>query len=118
MKTFECRQCKTVNSFVRPAAMTTVRCSNCGDVYVVYPDGAYYRFNYISYLRPIDTPRGQVTPWHLPNERPVDVGWYECRFQQHEPAVLRLWWNGYRFTVNGSAISMRGFMSFRGASVL
>lgn len=117
MITFECRHCMTVTTeHVRLDKREARRCSNCGEMYWVGEGNPATPMYPALRMRPIDTVSdfGVVSPWMLPRFRPVLPGWYDCRFTHLEPERVRLWWNGYRFTVNGRCVDMRGFLSFRG----
>lgn len=116
---FECERCDQpviVSTYARQRMETpqAERCRKCGAVHSILRGSA----SIISpVMAPIDA-AGRVSPWMLPWTRPVARGWYECRFTDVEPRVLRLWWNGLYFvsmdTWSGKRIRMQTFLSWRG----
>lgn len=67
-------------------------------------------------IYPIDTrPAMRYSAWRVYYTRPIVPGWYETRFSCIEPTILRLWWDGLRFTLaDGRPVAMSTFMGWRG----
>jgi len=70
--------------------MYPVRCRRCGachnkDGYIIHPP-----------MHPVSY-RGRISPWQLPEHRPIEPGPYEVRFRDTEPTLWRLHWDGDDF---------------------
>lgn len=66
-------------------------------------------------MMPIDAGT-KLSPWMLPQTRPIVDGIYECRFRGLD-APLRLWWNGRNFQAgytDSRAVQMATFLTWRG----
>lgn len=70
-------------------------------------------------IRPLDTANAlRYSAWRVFYTRPTVPGWYDTRFSCIEPVVLRLWWDGVRFTLaDGRPVAMPTFMGWRGLEV-
>lgn len=114
---YKCTEC---GAAVRiPVVVTTVSCKRCGDTLFVN-DGPVRRVYPALHMLPIDTkhtngPEYPPSKWMLPWTRPVVNGWYDCRFRNTEPHVLRLWWNGRTFTTGkGEPVNCSFLLTWRG----
>lgn len=117
---YECARCGARNEFslyVRARMMveaTVDRCNHCGAAHAVLRGDT----EVISRpMQPIDFPHGVVSAWILWKYRPVQIGKYECRFNDTEPNMIVLWWNGHFFQVSANDnrnVDMRTFMGWRG----
>jgi hypothetical protein len=112
----QCQVCKCniprnvyAETRARQGLNTRVECRVCG---TSYSDGERIGPR----IYPIDTHCGlRYSPWRVYYTRPVVPGWYETRFYDIEPKVLKLWWDGSRFTLaDGRPIAMETFMGWRG----
>jgi hypothetical protein len=74
-----------------------------GDVSVISPE-----------MLPIDV-AARTRPWMPSHTRPIIDGWYECRFPELEPRVLRLQWLGRGFYLRGNLVDSRTLLSWRGS---
>lgn len=59
----------------------------------------------------LEVPHRRLSPWHLHYTRPVDSGWYECRFDQLR---VCLYWDGRNFKDGEKIVSTRTLSGWRG----
>lgn len=118
---FTCERCGSSNVLSawhkQPGENRPARCRRCGAVHSIN-NGKL--LGVISPRMLPLIPRGdqRVSPWQLPHTRPIEEGFYDCRFSDTEPHILRLWWNGRNFQVDWvdtRRVAMRTFLSWRGA---
>ena len=117
--TFKCGNCATLNDvshWVRNNPDRTARpqrCRRCGAQHGVLRNGD------ADVISPITLPikeLGRLSPWQLPDCRPIKVGVYELRFSHTEPRMFRFMWDGVCFRDPGTSmrVKMDRFLSWRG----
>ena len=113
---FRCTECHT-NVAVPRAALKTATCKRCGEVYLLPSQQRIYPS---LHMRPIDiAPPADgccaVSKWMPTETRPIEQGFYDCRFRHTEPRVFRLYWNGVTFiTGKGQRVALHNFLTWRG----
>lgn len=117
---FRCGNCHAMNDvshWVRnnplPSNARPQRCRKCGAQHGVYRNGD------AAVISPITLPiteDGRLSPWHLPDCRPIRYGVYELRFSHTEPRIFRFMWDGgcFRDPQTMQRIKMDRFLSWRG----
>lgn len=101
--TFLCGHCRTVNRITTYSTRYTretgnnamQRCTHCGASHAV----RWLEATVINPpLLPIDQD-GRVSPWQMPEHRPLMRGYYECAFRDIADA-MNLYWNGAFFQID------------------
>jgi hypothetical protein len=88
-------------------------CEKCGSNHVIH-EGRVEAIN--PRPLPADHDDARVAmPWRARDTRPIDKGFYECRFTEIEPRMIYLWWNGEHFSHADQRVAMRTFIAWRGA---
>lgn len=113
---FHCAECGAKITAPRARDITTVSCSNCGDVYFVGVDRPPRRFYPALHMRPITTPNAVESKWMPSHTRPIVAGDYEVKFRHTGDSVLVLTYHpGSRAFYSGThRVNVAHLLTWRG----